>query len=548
MSGYLNNAVATAEAFTNGWLHTGDLAYLDEGGFLFFVDRKKELIIRGGYNVYLREVEEVLYTNPKISEAAVVGIPDARLGEEIKAYVTLKKGASGAAGGVRRLRQRATRGIQVPTGRRDHRRDAQEPDGKNSRRRSSPTAASRRRGLPLTRTIAREDVRPSPKVSLPRKAPGMTQSTGMTLRESLATQPMRPFQIRVVAICIILAFVDGFEVLVGAFTATSLAKDFNLDAVQIGYFLSASTFGMAVGAVFISPFADRIGRRKHIIMCLALIVVGMIGSAIAMNYVFLLVARAFAGLWIGALIPSLNILVSEYSSDAKRGTAMGIYGIGLPAGSAAGGFITTFLIAAWSWRAAFWFGAILTGLLLLGSLVWLPESIHYLVEKRPPGALQEYNKIGTKLGYPQEDTLPPSHLAGKKGNVVVSAIFKGIMGKRTAYLWLGYGLLTAAFYFGNQWTPRLVTQYLSDKYKKSDLGTLGWSSYVDTPKSAIEALAKSEPTKGWDPNIAYVQQMTDSAAQALGNNAGVLVSLGGVIAALLFAWPSTKCTRAWSPS
>jgi len=362
----------------------------------------------------------------------------------------------------------------------------------------------------------------------------------MTLRESLATQPMRPFQIRVVAICIILAFVDGFEVLVGAFTATSLAKDFSLDAVQIGYFLSASTFGMAVGAVFISPFADRIGRRRHIIMCLALIVVGMIGSAIAMNYLFLMAARAFAGLWIGALIPSLNILVSEYSSDAKRGTAMGIYGIGLPAGSGAGGFITTFLIAAWSWRAAFWFGAILTGLLLLGSLVWLPESIHYLVEKRPPGALEEYNKIGTKLGYPHEDTLPPSHLAGKKGSVVVSAIFKGIMGKRTAYLWLGYGLLTAAFYFGNQWTPRLVTQYLSDKYKKSDLGTLGWSSYVDTPRSAIEALAKSEPTKGWDPNIAYVQQMTDSAAQTLGNNAGVLVSLGGVIAALLFAWLSTK--------
>jgi len=95
MSGYLNNAVATEEAFTNGWLHTGDLAYLDEDGFLFFVDRKKELIIRGGYNVYPREVEEVLYTNPKVSEAAVVGIPDARLGEEIKAYVTLKQGETG---------------------------------------------------------------------------------------------------------------------------------------------------------------------------------------------------------------------------------------------------------------------------------------------------------------------------------------------------------------------------------------------------------------------------------------------------------------------
>ncbi len=310
---------------------------------------------------------------------------------------------------------------------------------------------------------------------------------------------MRPFQIRVVVICIILAFVDGFEVLVGAFTATSLSKDMGLDAVQLGYFLSASTFGMAIGAVVISPFADRIGRRKHIIMCLALIVVGMVGSAVAMNYTFLLIARAFAGLWIGALIPSLNILVSEYSSDAKRGTAMGIYGIGLPAGSGAGGFITTFLIAAWSWRAAFWFGAILTTLLLVGSLIWLPESIHYLVEKRPPRALEEYNKIADKLGYPREDALPPAHRAQHQGNVVVSAIFKGIMGKRTTYLWLGYGLMTAAFYFGNQWTPRLVTQSLIEQ-----------------------------------------KLMSDSAAQAYGNNAGVLVSLGGVVAALLFAWLATK--------
>ncbi|MGV1007298.1 MAG: MFS transporter [Dermatophilaceae bacterium] len=361
----------------------------------------------------------------------------------------------------------------------------------------------------------------------------------MTLREALATQPMRPFQIRVIVICIVLAFVDGFEVLVGAFTATALSKDFGLDAVQIGYFLSASTFGMAVGAVFISPLADRIGRRRHILLCLTLIVVGMAASAIAPNYGFLLVARAFAGLWIGALIPSLNILVSEYSSDAKRGTAMGIYGIGLPAGSGTGGFITTFLIAAYSWRAAFWFGTILTLALLIGSLFWLPESIHYLVEKHPPKALDEYNKIAGQLGYPAEDELPPAHNLGQR-NVVVSAIFKGIMLKRTLLLWFGYGLLTAAFYFGNQWTPRLVTQSLSDKVAKSKLAEMGWSSYVDTPKSAIEALAKSEPTKGWDVNVQYVQQMSDSAAQAFGNNAGVLVSFGGVVAALLFAWLATK--------
>lgn len=92
MGGYLNNPDATTEAFAGGWLHTGDLGYEDEDGFLFIVDRKKELIIRGGYNVYPREVEEVLYQHPGVHEAAVVGKPDERLGEEVVAYVSRAPG------------------------------------------------------------------------------------------------------------------------------------------------------------------------------------------------------------------------------------------------------------------------------------------------------------------------------------------------------------------------------------------------------------------------------------------------------------------------
>ncbi len=93
MKGYYKNPEATAEAFKNGWFHTGDLAYKDEDGFFFIVDRKKDLIIRGGYNVYPREVEEVLYEHPAVAEAAVIGKPDDKLGEEIVAVVALKVGA-----------------------------------------------------------------------------------------------------------------------------------------------------------------------------------------------------------------------------------------------------------------------------------------------------------------------------------------------------------------------------------------------------------------------------------------------------------------------
>lgn len=92
MRGYHGRPRATAEAFAGGWFHTGDLGHIDSDGFLFVVDRKTDLIIRGGYNVYPREVEDVLYTHPAVREAAVIGVPDARLGQEVKAVVALREG------------------------------------------------------------------------------------------------------------------------------------------------------------------------------------------------------------------------------------------------------------------------------------------------------------------------------------------------------------------------------------------------------------------------------------------------------------------------
>jgi long-chain acyl-CoA synthetase len=94
MKGYWNKPEATAETLRDGWLHTGDMARIDEDGYFFIVDRKKDMIIRGGYNVYPREIEEVLYEHPDVVEAAVVGIPHDELGEEVGAAVTLKEGAT----------------------------------------------------------------------------------------------------------------------------------------------------------------------------------------------------------------------------------------------------------------------------------------------------------------------------------------------------------------------------------------------------------------------------------------------------------------------
>ncbi len=92
LKGYYRNPEATATAFRNGWFHTGDIGYRDADGFFFIVDRKSDMIIRGGENIYPREIDEVLYQHPAVAAAATIGIPDQLYGEEVAAFIVLKEG------------------------------------------------------------------------------------------------------------------------------------------------------------------------------------------------------------------------------------------------------------------------------------------------------------------------------------------------------------------------------------------------------------------------------------------------------------------------
>ena len=94
IKGYLNRPEATAEGIPNGWFHTGDIARVDEDGFVFIVDRAKDMVLRGGENVYCSEVEAAIYEHPGVAEVAVFGVPDDRLGEIVGAAIVLAPGAS----------------------------------------------------------------------------------------------------------------------------------------------------------------------------------------------------------------------------------------------------------------------------------------------------------------------------------------------------------------------------------------------------------------------------------------------------------------------
>jgi len=94
MKGYWNMAEETADTLKDGWLHTGDIAHMDEDGYVFIVDRKKDMIIAGGFNIYPRDIDEVLYEHPKIADAVTIGVPDPYRGETVKVFVVVKPGES----------------------------------------------------------------------------------------------------------------------------------------------------------------------------------------------------------------------------------------------------------------------------------------------------------------------------------------------------------------------------------------------------------------------------------------------------------------------
>jgi long-chain acyl-CoA synthetase len=114
VKGYWNKPEATAETFVNGWLRTGDIARLDEEGFCYILDRTKDMLIRGGENIYCVEVENTLYEHPAVIDAAVVAIPHHSLGEEPGAIVTLKAGAPASEDELRAFVAERLAAFKVP--------------------------------------------------------------------------------------------------------------------------------------------------------------------------------------------------------------------------------------------------------------------------------------------------------------------------------------------------------------------------------------------------------------------------------------------------
>ncbi|MGA9660328.1 MAG: MFS transporter, partial [Pseudomonas alloputida] len=213
------------------------------------------------------------------------------------------------------------------------------------------------------------------------------------LKQRLDNDPMGRFQCLAIGICIILNMIDGFDVLVMAFTAASVSAEWNLNGAQVGLLLSAGLFGMAAGSLFIAPWADRFGRRPLILLCLALSGIGMLLSALSQSPLQLALLRGLTGLGIGGILASSNVIASEYASKRWRGLAVSLQSTGYALGATLGGLLAVWLLGHWGWRSVFLFGGIVTVLVIPLVLLWLPESLDFLLARRPANALARVNRL-----------------------------------------------------------------------------------------------------------------------------------------------------------
>ena len=283
----------------------------------------------------------------------------------------------------------------------------------------------------------------------------------MDILNEVRTSPMSRLQIRAVAVAIALMLIDGMDVAVAAYAAPALSKSWSLDPVTLGFLLSSGLVGMAAGSLFLTPFSDKIGRRRMMLVALVLVSAGMVLSVFAADVMQLMAFRVLAGLGIGGMIANLNVYVSEYSSDKRRGSIFGLYTAGFAIGATLGGFIAGPLIPQFGWRSVFVVGAAASVVMLAVTWRFLPESLDYLISKRPQNALSQLNNILVQMGRPALAELPdlPQDEQTQRG---IKSLLTGRMAVQTLLLWLGYGLMIAAYYFASTWTPKLIATSSGD--------------------------------------------------------------------------------------
>ena len=285
----------------------------------------------------------------------------------------------------------------------------------------------------------------------------MTQTQRLDVRELINANPLSRFQKLVVFLGFCVIALDGFDIAIMGFIAPTLKQEWGVSNHQLGFVISAALIGLALGAIFSGPLADWLGRKKIIINSVFFFGFWTIATALSQNIEQMMVFRFLTGLGLGAAMPNIGTLVSEYAPERQRSFLITIIFCGFTFGAAAGGFSASWLIPQFGWHSLMLLGGILP-LLFAPVLIWLlPESVRFLVVKRAPA--ERIRRIMQRL-YPgqipdeAEFSLPAQPVQANAMRIVLSRQYRfGSM-----MLWLVYFMGLFLVYLLGSWLPTLVKE------------------------------------------------------------------------------------------
>ncbi|WP_068083289.1 MFS transporter [Novosphingobium rosa] len=274
-------------------------------------------------------------------------------------------------------------------------------------------------------------------------------------RAIIAREPMHRRQIITIAIATALNALDGFDVLSISFASPGIAKDWGVTRAALGVVLSMELIGMGIGAFLLGALADRIGRRPTILACLVVMGTGMGLASTAGDVTMLSAFRLFTGLGIGGMLAATGAIVAECANARRRNLAVAVMAGGYPIGAIVGGSIASAILGATGrWQSIFEFGAAITLCFIPLVLRFVPETIAFLLHKRPADALERINRTMLRQGRDALALLPPADVRSEKPGIV--ALFGPGVGLVTALLTLVYFGHMLSFYFFVKWIPKIV--------------------------------------------------------------------------------------------
>jgi MFS transporter, AAHS family, 4-hydroxybenzoate transporter len=274
----------------------------------------------------------------------------------------------------------------------------------------------------------------------------------------LDEQKVGPGQIRVVALCFLMLFLDGIDNQGIAYVAPALTQAWHLGRGALQWVFTFGVLGVAVGALVVGPLADRFGRRPMVIGTVAYFAVLTLAVAQATNLTELAVLRFLAGLGLGSLLPMAIVLASEFAPRRKRGTLVTLASCGYAIGAFSGGQLAALIIPIYGWQSVFYVGGVLPLILVVAMLFWLPESVRFLALRPGNGdrIARTLRGINQNLSFAPDVRFVVANEQPDTEIRVVQLFTDGRMAM-TLLIWIIFFMNTTVLNLLNNWLPTLVT-------------------------------------------------------------------------------------------